>query len=48
MLILITFANENKKIPTGTKKKEKIKVLDTANKIINFNEQNQQRSDLKI
>ena len=35
-------------MPTGTYKKEKIKILDIVNKILNFDEQNQEGSALKF
>ena len=35
-------------MPTDTNKKGNIKILEIVNKILDFNEQNQQGSDLKI
>ena len=35
-------------MPTDTNKKRNIKILEIVNKILDFNEQNQQGSDLKI
>ena len=42
------FAKKVIEMPTGTYKKEKIKILDIVNKILNFDEQNQEGSALKF
>ena len=42
------FAGKIRGLPTDTNKKRNIKILEIVNKILDFNEQNQQGSDLKI
>ena len=42
------FADKIRGLPTDTNKKRNIKILEIVNKILDFNEQNQQGSNLKI
>ena len=42
------FAGKTRRMPTGTNKKENTKILETVNKNLAFNEQNQQGKGLKI